>query len=95
MSKKQMLVPESFVIDVYRLTAYFLECEGTENLQPVLQRIQSVIDAKCSAREKRRMFTEYKTAQTGTVERETARQAYLDEVGVHKDWRAKTESHTL
>ena len=91
MNKKQMLVPESFVVDVYRLTTYLLACEGTEELYPVLQRIQAVIDAKCSAMERRRMFSEYKTAQPGSMERETARQAYLDEAGIHKDWRSKGE----
>jgi len=92
LNKKQMLVPESFMVDVCRLVHHLWEQEGTENLQPVLQRIQSVIDAKCSAREKRRMFSEYKTAQAGSAEREQARQAYLDNVGVHKDWRSDGES---
>jgi len=92
MSKKQMLVPESFVVDVYRLMVYLFECEGTDNLYPVLQRIQSVIDAKCSAMTRRRMFSEYKKAQSGSAERETARQKYLDEASIHRDWRSQGES---
>jgi len=91
MKEKQMLVPESFMVDVCRLTAHLWGQEGAEDLQPILQRIQTVIDAKCSAIERRRKFSEYKTAQAGSVERETARQDYLDEVGIHRDWRSQGE----
>ena len=90
-----MLVPESFMVDVCRLTAHLWGRTGDEDLQQLLQRIQGVIDAKCSASERRRRFSEYKTAQAGSAERETARQNYLDKAGIHRDWRSQGEAPLL
>jgi len=53
--------------------------------------LQRTLDAKFEALERRKAFTEYKKAQTGTQEREIKRQAYLDQSGVHKDWRSQKE----
>ena len=86
-----MLVPESFMIDVCRLVEIIYGQEKTEDFEPVLQRIQAVIQAKCDARERRRLYTEYKTAKIGTAQREVARQNYLDETGIHKNWRTEKE----
>ena len=49
------------------------------------------VDAILEARERRKTYTAYKTAAKGTADREKLRQEYLDMVGIHKDWRTKTE----
>jgi len=53
--------------------------------------LQIEIGAKYDAIERRKSFTEYKQAQSGTAERESKRQNYLNQSGVHKDWRTPEE----
>lgn len=48
--------------------------------------IKSELEKKLNAVVKRQYYSEYKTAETD-VEKEVARQKYLDEVGMHKDFR--------
>ena len=91
MKEKQVLVPESFLVDIYRLV---LHLRGeTEESEPyrLLQKVQSVVDAKIEAQQRRQDFTKYKTAKPNTEQREQARQDYLDSADVHKGWRSDTE----
>jgi len=89
--EKQVLVPESFLVDIYMLILH-LKGEKEEN-EPyiLLQKIQSVVYVKIEAQQRRQEFTEYKTAKPNTEQREQARQVYLDSVGIHKDWRTDKE----
>jgi len=91
MKEKHVLVPESFLVDVYKLVSH-LKGETEEN-EPnrLLQKIQSVINAKIEAQKRRQEFTEYKTAKPNTEQREQARQDYLNNAGIHKDWRTNKE----
>ena len=79
--------------------------EGVKTLLEELQRVpldpaikkrcmalQTEIEAKYDAMERRKSFTEYKRAQSGTPERENKRQNYLNQSGVHKDWRTPKET---
>jgi phosphosulfolactate phosphohydrolase-like enzyme len=49
-------------------------------------RISKGIREKQEAEDKRRLYSEYKTATEADI-REDSRQAYLDAVGMHKDFR--------
>ena len=60
----------------------FDDCE----LNELYYDIKKGIDKKMDAISRRSYYTEYKTAET-QEEREKARQKYLDEVGMHKDFR--------
>lgn len=60
----------------------FDDCE----LNELYYDIKNGIDRKLDAVSKRDYYTKYKTAET-QEERERARQKYLDEVGMHKDFR--------
>lgn len=60
----------------------FDDCE----LNELYYDIKKGIDRKLDAISRRSYYTEYKTAET-QEEREKARQKYLDEVGMHKDFR--------
>lgn len=50
------------------------------------EEIETGLNQKLEAMIRRNLFTEYKTAPTD-VDREKARIAYLDNIGMHKDWR--------
>lgn len=54
------------------------------------QELKPILLAKLEARFRRQLFTEYKTAPT-PIERENARQRYLDEVGIPPGWRSSKE----
>lgn len=60
----------------------FDDCE----LNELYYDIKKGIDRKLDAVSKRDYYTKYKTAET-QEEREKARKKYLDEVGMHKDFR--------
>ena len=86
-----VLVTENFLEDTYRLIA-FLDGNITDPvMEEVRKRLENEIAEKLKAKRRRQAFTEYKTAAHGTEERQTARQQYLDDAGVHNDWRTTTE----
>jgi len=64
--------------------------EPTRLLRKVLQQ---ELEAKERAIERRKTFTEYKTTTQGSKTRENARQAYLIQSDIHKDWQTKKEIH--
>ena len=55
------------------------------------ERLQAEVDEKYLSLERRATFTAYKTASFGSIDRESLRKAYLDAVGIHKDWRSNSE----
>lgn len=57
---------------------------------PLAQELKPILMAKLEARFRRQLFTAYKTAPT-PIERENARQRYLDEIGVPPGWRSSKE----
>ena len=90
---RQMLLPESFVLDVLKLIYQLEDYDNMEELQPLTNRIYNTIAEKCKAREKREAFTAYKSAAPMSNERECARQVYLDKAHIHKNWRGENEAH--
>jgi len=90
--EKQILVPESFMVDVYMLILHLRSDTQASDPNLLLQKIQVVINAKIESQKRRKDFTEYKTAKPNTEQREQARQDYLDGVGIHKDWRSGKET---
>ena len=55
-------------------------------IEDSLPKIKSGLEEKYEAMMKRELYTKSKTAKT-QEEREEARQAYLDKVGMHRDFR--------
>ena len=55
-------------------------------IEDSLPKIKSGLEEKYEAMMKRELYTKSKTAKT-RKEREEARQAYLDKVGMHRDFR--------
>lgn len=56
------------------------------DIDDVLPEIQKRLKEKLELLVKRELYTRYKTAKT-ECEREEARKAYLDKVGMHKNFR--------
>ena len=62
-----------------------LRCCGVERRDDYFE-IKSGLEEKYEAIMKRELYTKSKTAKT-QAEREEARKAYLDKVGMHRDFR--------
>jgi len=57
-----------------------------ETYRKLLESVKEPLKAKFDAIYRRELYTKSKTAETAK-EKEEARQKYLDEIGLHKDWR--------
>ena len=83
---KNMMLPVSFAVDVYRLIfkldKYILDGDTCA----IIKQLEDALTAKVEAMERRETYTEYKMAATDDT-RERARQKYLDLAGIHPDWR--------
>lgn len=79
MSKNVQISQETFL----KLVQFFYIENHDED---IYKSIQSDIEHKIDSVVKRELYTQYKTSNT-EQERETARQKYLEMIGMHKDWR--------
>ena len=79
MPKNVQISQETFL----KLVQYFYVENHNED---IYKSIQSDIEHKIDSVVKRELYTQYKTSNT-EQERETARQKYLEMIGMHKDWR--------
>ena len=86
-----VLVSENFLNDAYRLIAFLDGRIKDPEMEALRIRIDTEINEKLEARKRRQSYTNYKTAVHGTTDREAARQQYLDDAGIHKDWRTAEE----
>ena len=80
MKPKTVQIPEALFIDLLKYHLLDLADEETA------ARIRKGLQDKMDAITRRRYYTDSKTAPTAE-ERERARQAYLDEIGMHDDLR--------
>ena len=84
----------SVAADIYRLIYSLADYELDCDTNVIIKRLGNVLNAKVEAMEKRRAYTEYKTA-SDDESKETARQKYLDLAGVHPDWRWDAEAERI
>ena len=77
---KNVQIPENLLYDLF---SYFLRGETDEF---ITEDITAALNAKLDAMIKHELYTQSKTAAT-EEEREAARQAYLDRVGMHQSYR--------
>lgn len=75
---KMVEIPEGLFVELMKYHVL-----GIEDSLP---KIKSGLEEKYEAMMKRELYTKSKTAKT-QEEREEARQAYLDKVGMHRDFR--------
>lgn len=83
---KNLLMPINFITDVMKLLAYLDDYELGTEIETLSTRIGNEIQTKIQKLEQRENYTKSKTAET-EEEREKARNAYLDNKGIHQDWR--------
>ena len=86
-----VLVSEDFLKDTYRLIALLDGQIDDPVVEAIRVKIESEIVKKLESKNRRQMFTNYKTAAHGSAKRETSRRQYLDDAGVHPDWRSSEE----
>lgn len=75
---KMVQIPESLFVALMKY--HVLDIEGC------LPEIKIGLEQKFEAMMRRELYTKSKTAET-EAEREKARKAYLDKVGMHRDFR--------
>ena len=92
MSKLQQIqIPKQAFIDLYKLIFALDDYELDYNTRSLVKTLELTIEGKFEAMARRQAFTEYKTADPNTEDREAKRKRYLELVGVHKDWMSQTE----
>ena len=75
---KMVQIPESLFVELMKYHVLGIE--------ESLPKIKTGLEQKYEAMMKRELYTKSKTAKT-QAEREAARNAYLDKVGMHRDFR--------
>lgn len=78
MKEKQVQIPEWLFYDVIKLVIFEADVD--------IQKMTDALTEKVNAMVLRELYSKSKTAHT-EEEREAARQKYLDEKGIHPDWR--------
>ena len=88
---KNIQIPMSVAADIYRLIYSLADYELDCDTNVIIKRLENALNAKVEAMEKRRAYTEYKTA-SDDESKEAARRKYLNLAGVHPDWRWGAEA---
>lgn len=80
---KNVQIPQELLYDLFR---YFLLDEDEDDRNDTQEAIITALEAKLEALVRHDLYTRSKTADT-PQEREEARQAYLDRVGMRQSYR--------
>lgn len=88
---KNIQLPQSFFLDVYRLISVLKDHELDGFARDLCVSLESQIMDKFAAMDRRNSFSKYKTASPSSAERELYRREYLDKAGLHKDWVSNSE----
>jgi hypothetical protein len=71
-----------------------LNADGVDGMAKELcDVLETMLDTKYTAMQRRQQFTEYKQSQAGSNERELMRQQYLDSAGIAKTFRTTSEQN--
>jgi hypothetical protein len=90
--EKQMQIPKKAFVDIYRLIIALDYYELDYDTHEIVKSLEKMIEGKFEAMERRKAFTEYKTAEPTTEDREAKRNRYLELVGIHRNWRSTIET---
>lgn len=88
---KQVQISMDLFMDIYKFFA--MDFDDREFYDELANRITPAVEDKFRKLANRQLYTKYKTAET-EAEREQARQAYLDSVGVSKNFRWDSGAET-
>ncbi|MCL2775539.1 MAG: hypothetical protein FWD71_19675 [Oscillospiraceae bacterium] len=93
-TEKRIQLPKTFLTHVETLLNE-LSHDGLNNLSwkvhDEFNSIKREIEDYYERQARRQVFTQYKTAEPKTPEREEARQKYLDMAGIMPDWQSSRE----
>jgi len=89
--EKQIQISEKAFLELYILIIALDDYDLEPNVRERVQFLEKVIESKMEAMARRQAFTEYKTAEPSTEDRETKRKKYLELVGLHHDWISQKE----
>lgn len=87
----QMQISRGAFLDLYRLIIALDDYELDFDTMELVKSLEKAIEDKLEAMARRQAFTEYKTADPNTEDRETKRRKYLELVGIHHDWISQQE----
>jgi hypothetical protein len=92
--QKNIHVPVEFLAKTYLLVEELYEAyELGAYAHELCERLRYLIDEKFAAMKRRNTFTCYITSLPRSTEREMLRNAYLDLVYCHQDWRSSVETY--
>jgi hypothetical protein len=86
-----MFMPLTFVTKVYLLIFKLNDYKLDPDTAGLCKSLETFIEEKLEAMRKRELFTKYKTAPPGSLERNALRQQYLEFAFIHKDWISYSE----
>ncbi len=89
--EKQMQIPTKAFIDIYKLIIALDDYELDYDTKELVKSLETAVESKFEAMTRRQAFTEYKTAEPSTEDREIKRKKYLELVGIHQDWISQKE----
>jgi len=88
---KNVLLPYDTFLRAYKLLSLLDDEYIPDNLKPLKEDVLNDFNNKITAITKRNTFTEYKTAEKGTTERENKRLKYLQTAKISKSFTSEKE----
>lgn len=91
---KQIQINENTFVDAYKLILRLDDIELDKDTRQLQMKLKKAFESKLKAIEKRKVFTEYKTASPNSTEREEKRQKYIKIAKISQDWRTEKETYS-
>jgi len=91
-NEKQIQIPQKAFIDLYLLIIALDDYTLPYDIRERVKALEMAVEGKFEAMARRQAFTEYKTAEPSTEDREVKRKKYLELVGIHRDWISQKET---
>ena len=88
---KQIQIPISFVTNVQKLIIELENYQLDKSTQSIINELETQISIKIRAMDKHKTFTEYKSAEKGSTEREKKRTEYLEKAEINSNFQSSKE----
>jgi hypothetical protein len=90
--EKNMLLPLAFFTHTWLLIDFLAQYDLEPYAAYICKTLDSIIQSKLNAIDKREAFSKYKSETVGSDKREELRLAYLELAGIHRDWVSSVET---
>lgn len=91
---KQIQINENTFVGAYKLILRLDDIELDKDTRQLQKTLKKDFESKLKAIEKRKVFTEYKTALPDSVEREEKRQKYIEIAKISQNWKSEKETYS-